>query len=76
MRDSDQLARLVGGDDLPLDDRAYGWFPPRRTLRVVLVGDEAEHLRAEEATARAESEKARADALAAEVARLKALIQK
>ena len=33
-------ARLVGGDDLPLDDRAYGWFPPRRTLRVVLVGDD------------------------------------
>ncbi|MFM8412379.1 MAG: hypothetical protein ACKOCT_19130, partial [Alphaproteobacteria bacterium] len=33
-------ARLVPGDDLSLDDRAYAWLPPRRTLRVVLVTDD------------------------------------
>jgi len=33
-------ARIVPGDDFPLDDRALAWLPPRRTLRVVLVTDD------------------------------------
>lgn len=33
-------ARIAPGDDLALDDRALGWLPPRRTLRVVLVTDD------------------------------------
>ena len=31
-------ARIRGGDDFPLDDRAYAVFAPARTVRVLLVG--------------------------------------
>ncbi len=33
-------ARVVPGDDFALDDRALGWLPPKRTMRVVLVTDD------------------------------------
>ena len=31
-------ARIRGGDDFPLDDRAYAVFAPARTVRVLVVG--------------------------------------
>ncbi|HZR84650.1 MAG TPA: BatA domain-containing protein [Candidatus Binatia bacterium] len=39
-------ARLLGGDDLPLDDVGYGWVPPRRPLQVAVVTEDPGFARA------------------------------
>jgi VWA domain-containing protein/aerotolerance regulator-like protein len=45
-------ASLAGGDDLALDDQAYGFLQPRRTLPVVVVTDDPAFSRAIEGLAR------------------------